>query len=110
LKALEVIAKTYGMSSREKALAIELEGFLEVGVTDVSKNLIGLFFMMEAIKKQNGVSDSSVKPLPVDHVAVLGAGVMGGGIGFVAADKGITVRMKDISHEAIALGLKQAHG
>ena len=109
LEALKVIKKTYGMSHREKALAIELEGFLEVGVTSVSKNLINLFFVMESIKKQTGVSDKNVKPLPVEHLAVLGAGVMGGGIGYVAAEKGVFTRMKDISTEGIATGLRAAH-
>lgn len=109
LKALEVIKKTYGMSNREKALDIELEGFLDVAVTDISKNLINVFFMMENVKKQTGVSDPNVKPIDVKHLTVLGAGVMGGGIGFVAADKGIHTRMKDISNEGIALGLRSAH-
>lgn len=109
LKALDVIKKTIGCSNREKALALETEGFVEVGITDVSKNLINLFYMMEAIKKQNGVSDQNIKPIAVDHIAVLGAGVMGGGIGYVAADKGIIARMKDISNDGIAIGLKAAH-
>ncbi|MCB0351314.1 MAG: enoyl-CoA hydratase/isomerase family protein, partial [Bdellovibrionales bacterium] len=109
LQALSVIKKTYGMSSREKAQALETEGFVEVGVTDVSKNLINLFYMMESIKKQTGVSDPSVKPIDVKHIAVLGAGVMGGGIGYVAADKGIAARMKDISNDGIAIGLKAAY-
>ena len=43
LKALDVIKKTIGCSNREKALALETEGFVEVGITDVSKNLINLF-------------------------------------------------------------------
>ncbi|RME17554.1 MAG: fatty oxidation complex subunit alpha [Bdellovibrio sp.] len=107
-KALEVIRKTYGMSNREKALLIEMEAFCEVAVTDVSKHLIDVFFMMEAVKKQTGVEDKSVKPRPVTHMAVLGAGTMGGGIAQVAADCGIEVRMKDISNEAIALGLQAA--
>lgn len=112
LKALEVIQKTYGysgVSGRARAIDIELEGFLEVAVTSISKNLINLFFMMEGVKKQTGVADSSIKPRDVSHLAVLGAGVMGGGIGYVAADKGIITRMKDISNDGIALGLKSAH-
>jgi 3-hydroxyacyl-CoA dehydrogenase / enoyl-CoA hydratase / 3-hydroxybutyryl-CoA epimerase len=109
LKALEVIRKTYGVSNRAKAIEVEMAGFVEVGVTSISKNLINLFFMMESIKKQNGVSDPNVKPIEVDHLNVLGAGVMGGGIGFVAADKGIVCRMKDISNDGIALGLRSAH-
>ncbi len=112
LKALEVVKKTYGMRSRERALKIEADAFVEVATTDVSKNLIGLFFMMEAIKKQTGLEGSATaseaKPLPVTHMAVLGAGTMGGGIAQVAADKGIDVRMKDINNEALALGLRHA--
>jgi 3-hydroxyacyl-CoA dehydrogenase/enoyl-CoA hydratase/3-hydroxybutyryl-CoA epimerase len=41
-------------------------------------------------------------------VGVLGAGVMGGGIAQLAADKGLPVRMKDIKPEALALGYAQA--
>lgn len=108
LKALEVVQKTYGMSSRQRALAIEAEGFSEVAATPVSKNLIDLFYMMEAVKKQTGVEGKDVKALPVGHMAVLGAGTMGGGIAQVAADKGIFVRMKDITNEALALGFRHA--
>ncbi|MGH1468179.1 MAG: 3-hydroxyacyl-CoA dehydrogenase NAD-binding domain-containing protein [Bdellovibrionales bacterium] len=41
-------------------------------------------------------------------MSVLGAGTMGGGIAQLAADKGVTVRMKDISLEALAIGFKAA--
>jgi 3-hydroxyacyl-CoA dehydrogenase/enoyl-CoA hydratase/3-hydroxybutyryl-CoA epimerase len=108
LKALEIISKTYGMSSRDKALAIEVDGFLDVATTAVSKNLIDLFYVMEAVKKQTGVEGKEVRALPVKQVGVLGAGTMGGGIAQVAADKGIHVRMKDIRNEALALGFRHA--
>lgn len=108
LKALEVVGKTYGMSNRERAMQIEAEAFVEVATTAVSKNLIDLFFMMEAVKKQTGVEGKEVKPHKVEHMAVLGAGTMGGGIAQVAADRGIYVRMKDITNEALALGFKHA--
>lgn len=106
-KALDVIRKTYGMSNRSKALAIEQEGFVEVAVTAVSKNLIDVFFMMEAIKKQTGVT-ADVKPHAVKAMGVLGAGTMGGGIAQVAADRGIEVRLKDINNNALAIGYKSA--
>lgn len=108
LKALEVVKKTHGMKNRSKALAIEQEAFVEVAVTDISKNLIDLFFAMESVKKQNGVEDKNIKSEPVQRLGVLGAGTMGGGIAYVAADKGIEVRMKDVNTPAIALGLKSA--
>ncbi len=108
LKALEVISQTYGMSNREKALAIEQQGFIEVAVTEVSKNLIDLFYMMEAVKKQTGVNDPEVKPRPIRRMAVLGAGTMGGGIAYVAANKDIEVRLKDINNAALSLGFRSA--
>lgn len=108
LKALEVVSKTYGMANRERAIKIEMEGFVEVATTAVSKNLIDLFYMMEAVKKQTGVEGKDVKALPIKNMAVLGAGTMGGGIAQVAADKGILVRMKDITNEALAIGFRHA--
>ncbi len=107
LAALSTVKKTIG-ASREKAQNIEMEAFCEVAVTPISKNLINLFYLMEGVKKQTGVS-SDVKSKKVEHVGVLGAGVMGGGIAQLAADKGYNVRMKDISNEALAIGYKQAN-
>ncbi len=109
VKALEVVRKTYGMSNRDKALKIEMDAFCEVAVTGVSKNLIELFFMMESIKKQTGVENKEVKARDVKHMAVLGAGTMGGGIAQLAADNEVDVRMKDISNEALSLGYKAAY-
>jgi 3-hydroxyacyl-CoA dehydrogenase / enoyl-CoA hydratase / 3-hydroxybutyryl-CoA epimerase len=108
LEVLKVISRTYGMSDRDKALDIEMNGFVEVATTPVSKYLIDLFYMMEDIKKQTGVS-GNVKAHPVKKMAVLGAGTMGGGIAQVAADKGVEVRMKDITNDALSLGYKAAH-
>lgn len=107
MKAIDVIRKTYGMNDRARALEIEMDGFCEVGVTDVSKNLINVFFLMESVKKKSGVS-SDVKPLPTKRIGVLGAGTMGGGIAYVAADRGIEVRLKDINNQALAIGFSHA--
>lgn len=107
IAALEVVKKTYGMSNRAEALKIEREYFCECAVTDISKNLIHVFYLTEMVKKQTGVS-SGVKAKTVKHLGVLGAGTMGGGIAYVAADKGVDVRVKDISYEANAKALKHA--
>lgn len=108
LKALEVIQKTYGMSDRDAGMRIEREGFCELGVTEISKNLIHVFYLTEMVKKQNGVPGVDVKPKEVKAIGILGAGTMGGGIAYVAADKGIQVRMKDLNQEALGKGLKHA--
>ena len=108
LKALEVIRKTAGWTNREKALDIEMKAFSEVVITDISKNLIHIFYMTEAIKKQTGVENAAVKPREVRGVGVLGAGTMGGGIAQLAADRGIEARVKDISNEALAKAFQTA--
>lgn len=107
IAALEVVKRTYGYSDRTAALEVERELFIDLALSDVSKNLIHVFYLTEMVKKQTGVS-SGVKGRPVKHLGVLGAGTMGGGIAYVAADKGIDVRVKDISLEANAKALKHA--
>lgn len=108
LEALNVIQKTYGMSDRENAMRIEREGFCKLAVTDVSKSLIHVFYLTEMVKKQTGVVGVDVKPREVKSMGILGAGTMGGGIAYVAADKGVFVRMKDLNTDALAKGLKHA--
>jgi 3-hydroxyacyl-CoA dehydrogenase / enoyl-CoA hydratase / 3-hydroxybutyryl-CoA epimerase len=44
----------------------------------------------------------------VERVAVLGAGVMGGGIAQLLAHKGLSVRLKDIEEKGLATGLRHA--
>lgn len=108
LAALEVVKKTYGMSARARALEIERDHFIDCALTDISKNLIHVYYLTEMVKKQTGVK-GDVKGREVKALGILGAGTMGGGIAYVAADKGISVRMKDINNEALARGLRHAH-
>ena len=41
--------------------------------------------------------------------AVIGAGIMGGGIAQLLSDRGVWARLKDINQDAIAKGLKAAY-
>ena len=104
--ALEVIKRTYGRTYGVRGFKTELEAFCELCVGDISKNLIEIFFTNEALKKDSGV-ESDVVGVDVESVAVLGAGVMGGGIAWLFANNGINVRVKDITQKAIALGYNQ---
>ncbi len=108
IEALEVVKQTYGYTDRAKALEIELQHFAKLATTDISKNLIHVFYLTEMVKKATGIHDASVKAKPVKAIGVLGSGTMGGGIAYVAADKGVAVRVKDISNEANAKALKHA--
>ncbi|MGL1933830.1 MAG: 3-hydroxyacyl-CoA dehydrogenase NAD-binding domain-containing protein [Fibrobacterales bacterium] len=105
LEALAVIERTYPSSSN--GYTIEREHFAKVAVTDISKNLIQVFFTSEALKKESGVSEE-VEIKHVDSAAVIGAGIMGGGIAWALSMKDISVRMKDITWDAINIGFSSA--
>ncbi len=109
LAALAVVEKGFTRPFAE-ALRIEAEGVRTLVGTPVMRNLVGLFFRMEEVKKETGVEalGARVQPRKIVRVGVLGAGVMGGGIAQLAADKGYPTRMKDIKPEALALGFAQA--
>ena len=90
---------------------VEEEGIGALIGTPTMRSLVGLFFRMEEVKKETGVEAlgvGAVEPRKIGRVGVLGAGVMGGGIAQLAADRGLPVRMKDIKPEALALGYAQA--
>lgn len=109
LEALNVIQRTYGMGNRARALKIEAEGFGRVGPSEVSKNLIHVFYLLEGAKKPPPfVKSSGVEPVEIDSAGVLGAGTMGAGIAQLMATSGLSVRLKDVSAEVVAKGLEAA--
>lgn len=104
LAAIEVME--HGLAHGvEKGLHREVDAVAPLILGDVAQNLVRLFFLMEDSKKDR----FSAKPMEIRHVGVLGAGVMGGGIGQIIADKAeATVRMRDIDWKPVASGLKAA--
>lgn len=70
---------------------------------EIPKNLIDIFFVQEEIKKNPGITIKA-EPLPVKKAGLIGAGTMGGGIGFILSQKDIPVRFKEINEEAIGKG------
>lgn len=108
LKALEAVEQGLRLGIRD-GLAVEARFLGEMAVTDVSKNLVKVFYLQEEFKRDTGVADPEVSPLPVRKAAVLGAGVMGGGIAELFAEEEIPVRMKDIQTAAVASGLAAAY-
>ncbi len=107
LKILEVVGRSAN-KPLAKAFEFEAKAAGELVATSVSKNLIHVFHLREEARKQTGVDDETVEPGRVEYLAVLGAGVMGGGIAQLAAYRGVHVRMKDIRHDAVTSGLQHA--
>lgn len=107
LKALDAVREGYSQSL-ENGLKIEARYLGEMVASPISKNLIRIFRLTEQIKKDTGVTDKSVKSPEIRYAGVLGAGVMGGGIAYLFSNYDIEVRLKDINHQAITLGLDSA--
>ena len=92
---------------RDDALKIETGRFAKLAKTDVAQSLVGLFISDQIIgKKAKAWEKKSDKA--VERAAVLGAGIMGGGIAYQSAYKGTPIVMKDIAQAGIDLGMSEA--
>ncbi|NUM80728.1 enoyl-CoA hydratase/isomerase family protein [bacterium] len=107
LKALQAVKEGFS-KSLDAGLKIEARYLGAMIVTPTSKNLIRIYYLTELIKKSNGISKNGIQPKDFRYTGVLGAGVMGGGIAQLFAANDVDVRLKDINHQAIALGLSSA--
>jgi 3-hydroxyacyl-CoA dehydrogenase/enoyl-CoA hydratase/3-hydroxybutyryl-CoA epimerase len=103
LTALDVIRRSARLPL-DAALEVEAAAVGRLVGTDVSRNLIHVFRLTERAKK----AGPRVAPRKVERVAVVGAGVMGGGIAQLLAYRGLEVRLKDINAAALGLGLRHA--
>ena len=91
-----------------KGYQVEADHFGQLVMSDVSAQLRQLFFATTDMKKEQGVE--GVEPKKITSAAVLGGGLMGGGIAFVTATKAkLPVRIKDISHKGISFALKYGY-
>jgi 3-hydroxyacyl-CoA dehydrogenase/enoyl-CoA hydratase/3-hydroxybutyryl-CoA epimerase len=107
LRALEVIKRTYGRKINT-GFMIESKVFSELALTEVSKNLIKVFFLNEEFKKLLWV-DEKIKAVPINKCGIVGAGVMGGGIAQLFSYHDIPTRLKDINYEPLKKALKAAN-
>lgn len=88
----------------DTALRIESRYFTYLASGQISKNMIGTFWHgLNAIKSGHSRPQGFEK-WKVNKVGVLGAGMMGAGIAYASASKGIPVILKDISLEAAEKG------
>jgi 3-hydroxyacyl-CoA dehydrogenase/enoyl-CoA hydratase/3-hydroxybutyryl-CoA epimerase/enoyl-CoA isomerase len=105
VEAIKAMQKHAGMT-RDKAIEVEAKGFAKMAKTNVAACLVGLFLNDQALKKKAGAWSKEASE--VNLAAVLGAGIMGGGVAYQSALKGTPILMKDINQDGIALGLKEA--
>ncbi|HSQ68732.1 MAG TPA: enoyl-CoA hydratase-related protein, partial [Steroidobacteraceae bacterium] len=92
--ALKNMQLAAGMG-RDEALEVEAKHFAKAALTPQAEALIGLFLADQMVKKTaGGWAKKSGKE--IKQAAVLGAGIMGGGIAYQSAYKGTPIIMKDI--------------
>ncbi|WP_313072881.1 fatty acid oxidation complex subunit alpha FadB [Atlantibacter hermannii] len=91
---------------REEALKLENQSFVPLAHTPQARALVGIFlndqYVKSLAKKQSGTVETP------KQAAVLGAGIMGGGIAYQSAWKGVPVIMKDINDKSLTLGMTEA--
>ncbi len=107
-----VMVKTLEAAStldRAGAMAVENAGFAKLAKTDAATAQIGLFMADQVIKGKAKKASKQVSKT-INKAAVLGAGIMGGGIAYQSAYKGTPIIMKDINDSALDLGLTTAAG
>jgi 3-hydroxyacyl-CoA dehydrogenase/enoyl-CoA hydratase/3-hydroxybutyryl-CoA epimerase/enoyl-CoA isomerase len=103
--AVELLEKAAGLG-RDAALALEAETFAKVAKTQAADSLVAIFVNEQAVKKT--IRHYAKDAPPVRKAAVAGAGIMGGGIAYQSASRGVPIVMKDISATAIDLGMSEA--
>ncbi len=106
MEAIRVIEESARLS-RDEALKIEHDGFVNVCQTSQARAMVQIFLSDQLLKgKAKMAAKTTTKA--IKQVAVLGAGIMGGGIAYQSASKGIPVVMKDINQPALDLGMSTA--
>ncbi len=88
----------------ETALRIESRYLAELIVGPVAKNLITLFFNQTAIRSGASRGPKEIPKWKATKVGILGAGMMGSGIAWANANRGVACVLKDVTQEAADKG------
>lgn len=94
------------MLGRDAALELEHASFVKLAKTEVAANLVQMFLNDQFLAGK--AKQHFAKAQDVKQAAVLGAGIMGGGIAYQSALKGTPILMKDIAQEGLDLGVGEA--
>jgi 3-hydroxyacyl-CoA dehydrogenase / enoyl-CoA hydratase / 3-hydroxybutyryl-CoA epimerase len=105
--AIRVMELGWGRPVAE-GLKLEADWVSDLVVGAVCKNLVRIFVLSERAKKDD-VAGPGVKPAPVRSLALVGAGVMGGGIAELASRNGIAVRVRDVQPASLTRAIETIH-
>ena len=88
----------------DTASRIESRYFTQLVTGQTAKNMIQAFFFDLQHINGGGSRPDGIKPVKINKIGVLGAGMMGAGIAYVSAKAGFDVVLKDVSIEAAQKG------
>jgi 3-hydroxyacyl-CoA dehydrogenase/enoyl-CoA hydratase/3-hydroxybutyryl-CoA epimerase len=90
---------------RVAGFAAEIRFFAELVQTPESRALLSLFFGSQELKRDSGI-DTDTPPHAVDDIAVIGGGLMGGGVAAVSTlNANASVRIKEVDNAGVGRGL-----
>jgi len=87
-----------------KMLQHEAQSVANLSTSDTAKNLVRVFLLQDELKSL--ASSNSEK---LNHVHIIGAGVMGGDIATWCVSQGLTVTLQDLKAESLARAKQRAH-
>lgn len=105
LAAVMLIERCAGLD-RAGSLAEESLAFAKIAKTQAADAMVQTFLSDQVLKKLFKQHAKAARPLK--QGAVLGAGIMGGGIAYTSAQRGTPVRLKDIAQGQLDLGIGEA--
>ena len=100
---IRVLRATWGASS-ETGLEVEREAVARLLFTPESKNLRRIFALREEAKRK----PETARAREVAHVAVMGAGAMGGEIAYLFSSRNVRARLRDLKPEPLLRSLAHA--
>ena len=103
LKCVDAVAAA-ATKPFDEGLRVERELFLDLLQTPESRALRHAFFAERAASRIPGIDDNA-PGRPIERVAIIGAGTMGGGIAMSFASAGIPVTVVETKQEALDKGL-----
>ena len=105
LAAVELMERAAGLD-RTAALAEENRVFAQIAKTQAASAMVQTFLSEQVLKKL--LKQHAKVARPLRQGAVLGAGIMGGGIAYTSAQRGTPVRLKDVVQAQLDLGTGEA--
>ncbi len=105
--ALQAVAASF--DRKANGYQVEQEQFVSLVSTPTHRNLLDLYFAREAARNPAtwGEQNRAVHTGPIRSIGIVGAGVMGAGIGQLAANRGFEVVIREVDAAAAEAGRRR---